>query len=258
MTAQAILEANRIGMTFDTPSGAVEAIREVSFELEAGEIVALIGPSGCGKSTLFNIISGLLDPSRGEVRIGGVDGISRSVGYMLQKDLLLPWRTVIDNVVLGLEVRGVAKSESYPKAQALIEAYGLAGFENARPTTLSGGMRQRVAIMRTLAFDPTVVLLDEPFSALDFQTRTLLQTDVARIIGEQQKSAVLITHDIGEAITMADRIVVLTQRPSTVMRELSVNIDREDRSPIALRSNPRYNELFIQVWNDLQQDVKVA
>lgn len=247
----AILTAERIGMTFETPGGPVEAIGEISFSLAPGEIVALIGPSGCGKTTLFNIISGLLDPSRGHVSIGQ-DTDGQSVGYMLQKDLLLPWRSVIDNVILGLEIRGVPRAESHVIARRLIEAYGLAGFENAQPSTLSGGMRQRVAIMRTLAFDPAVVLLDEPFSALDFQTRTLLQTDVARIIREQRKSAILITHDIGEAITMADRIVVLTQRPSTVMRELEVDIPRAERDPVALRSTPRYNEIFIQLWEDLQ------
>lgn len=248
----AVLTAEQVGMVFETPDGSsVEAIRDISFELRAGEIVALIGPSGCGKTTLFNIISGLLEPSRGSFAVaGGRNGAS--VGYMLQKDLLLPWRSVIDNVVLGLEVRGVAKSESHPIAQRLIEAYGLAGFENAKPATLSGGMRQRVAIMRTLAFDPAVVLLDEPFSALDFQTRTLLQTDVARIIAEKQKSAILITHDIGEAITMADRVLVLSQRPSTVVRELTIDIPREARDAVALRSDPRFNQLFITIWNDIQ------
>lgn len=250
MTQAPILSARNIGMTFDGDDGPVEAIRDISFDLAQGEIVALVGPSGCGKTTLFNIVSGLLEPSRGAVSIENNES-GQSVGYMLQKDLLLPWRSVIDNVVLGLEVRGVPKSESYPIAQRLIEAYGLKGFEKARPSTLSGGMRQRVAIMRTLAFDPSVVLLDEPFSALDFQTRTLLQTDVARIISEQNKSSILITHDIGEALTMADRVVVLTQRPSTVIRELVVDIPREARDPVTLRSDPRFNEFFIRIWGDL-------
>lgn len=248
----AILTAENVGMVFETPDGgSVEAIRDISFQLRAGEIVALIGPSGCGKTTLFNIISGLLEPSRGSFAVEG-DENGQSVGYMLQKDLLLPWRSVIDNVVLGLEVRGVARSVSRPIAQGLIEAYGLAGFENAKPATLSGGMRQRVAIMRTLAFDPAVVLLDEPFSALDFQTRTLLQTDVARIIAEKRKSAILITHDIGEALTMADRVLVLSQRPSIVMRELVVDIPRDARDAVGLRSDPRFNDLFITIWNDIQ------
>ncbi|MFW2587281.1 ABC transporter ATP-binding protein [Sagittula sp. SSi028] len=251
----AILTAEHVGMVFDTPDGGtVEAIRDVSFELYPGEIVALIGPSGCGKTTLFNIISGLLTPSRGSFTVNGADH-GPSVGYMLQKDLLLPWRSVIDNVVLGLEVRGIAPSQSYPIAKRLIAAYGLAGFEDSKPATLSGGMRQRVAIMRTLAFDPAVVLLDEPFSALDFQTRTLLQTDVAKIIAESQKSAVLITHDIGEAITMADRVIVLSQRPSTVLRELVVDIPRDARDAVALRSDKRFNELFIEIWNDVQHKV---
>lgn len=251
MTTMPVLSADNIGMVFPTPTGSVEAIRDVSFDLNPGEIVALVGPSGCGKTTLFNIVSGLLKPSRGAFRISErVSG--QAVGYMLQKDLLLPWRTVIDNVILGLEVRGVRKDVAYEKARALINAYGLKGFENAKPATLSGGMRQRVAIMRTLAFDPAVVLLDEPFSALDFQTRTLLQTDVARIIAENQKSAILITHDIGEAITMADRAVILSRRPSSVICEIDIDIPRTDRSPVALRSNPRFNALFVEIWEKLQ------
>ncbi|QOL79584.1 ABC transporter ATP-binding protein [Pseudooceanicola spongiae] len=246
-----ILSANAIGMRFESASGPVEAIGNVSFDLREGEILALVGPSGCGKTTLFNIITGLLAPSRGEIVIAS-DRAGQDVGYMLQKDLLLPWRSVIDNVILGLEVRGMARDKARAIARDLIEAYGLKGFEDARPSTLSGGMRQRVAIMRTLAFDPAVVLLDEPFSALDFQTRTLLQQDVARIIAERRKSAILITHDIGEAITMADRILVLSTRPSTVIRTMDIEIPRDARDPISLRSDQRYNDYFVSIWEDLQ------
>ncbi len=246
-----ILSANAIGMRFEAASGPVEAIGNVSFDLREGEILALVGPSGCGKTTLFNIITGLLAPSRGEIVIAS-DRAGQDVGYMLQKDLLLPWRSVIDNVILGLEVRGMTRDKARAIARDLIEAYGLKGFEDARPSTLSGGMRQRVAIMRTLAFDPAVVLLDEPFSALDFQTRTLLQQDVARIIAERRKSAILITHDIGEAITMADRILVLSTRPSTVIRTMDIEIPRDARDPISLRSDQRYNDYFVSIWEDLQ------
>jgi NitT/TauT family transport system ATP-binding protein len=253
-----ILSANAIGMRFESASGPVEAIGNVSFDLREGEILALVGPSGCGKTTLFNIITGLLAPSRGEIVIAS-DRAGQDVGYMLQKDLLLPWRSVIDNVILGLEVRGMARDKARAIARDLIEAYGLKGFEDARPSTLSGGMRQRVAIMRTLAFDPAVVLLDEPFSALDFQTRTLLQQDVARIIAERRKSAILITHDIGEAITMADRILVLSTRPSTVIRTMDIEIPRDARDPISLRSDQRYNDYFVSIWEDLQlPDARVA
>ncbi|KAA2312083.1 ABC transporter ATP-binding protein [Pseudooceanicola sediminis] len=249
-----ILSAAGIGMTFESASGPVEAIGNVSFDLREGEILALVGPSGCGKTTLFNIITGLLAPSRGGITIAS-DRAGQDVGYMLQKDLLLPWRSVIDNVILGLEVRGMARDKARAIARDLIEAYGLKGFEDARPGTLSGGMRQRVAIMRTLAFDPAVVLLDEPFSALDFQTRTLLQQDVARIISERRKSAILITHDIGEAITMADRILVLSNRPSTVIRTMDIQIPRDARDPVALRSDQRYNDYFVSIWQDLQLPV---
>jgi ABC-type nitrate/sulfonate/bicarbonate transport system ATPase subunit len=180
-----VLEAKQVTMAFNagTPREVV-AFRDISFTLRQGEILAIVGPSGCGKSTLFNVIAGLLRPTSGSVSVDGtlVDGARGHIGYMLQKDLLLPWRSVLDNVTLGLEVRGTPSAEARDRAMALIRRYGLAGFESARPRALSGGMRQRVAFMRTLALDPKAILLDEPFSALDFQTRLILQGDVKRII----------------------------------------------------------------------------
>ncbi|OYX79271.1 MAG: spermidine/putrescine ABC transporter ATP-binding protein, partial [Bradyrhizobium sp. 35-63-5] len=180
------------------------------------------------------------------------------VGYMLQKDLLLPWRSVIDNVVLGLEVRGAPKSKSRAIAMDLIRAYGLSGFEHARPATLSGGMRQRVAIMRTLAFDPEVILLDEPFSALDFQTRLLLQADVSRIIAERGKSAILVTHDIGEAIAMADRVLVLSARPATVRALHIIDLPKAGRDPVALRTDATFQAYFSRIWADLEMPPATA
>ncbi|MEW6121784.1 MAG: ABC transporter ATP-binding protein [Pseudomonadota bacterium] len=249
-----VLRAEDVGMVFPGRNGPVEAIRKVDFELYEGETLAIVGPSGCGKSTLFNAISGLLKPTRGLIEVDGlkVDDATGHVGYMLQKDLLLPWRTVMENVVLGLEVRGTPKAEARAIAQGLINAYGLSGFENARPATLSGGMRQRVAIMRTLAFDPKVILLDEPFSALDFQTRLLLQADVTRIIGERGKSAILVTHDIGEAIAMADRVLVLSLRPATVRAVHEIRLPREGADPVALRADPAFTEYFSMIWKDLE------
>jgi NitT/TauT family transport system ATP-binding protein len=252
-----VLRAQDVGVTFETTGQHVEAIRKVDFELYQGETLAIVGPSGCGKSTLFNAIAGLLRPTRGHVEAAGVriDDTTGHVGYMLQKDLLLPWRTVIDNVVLGLEVRNVPKPRSYEIARELIRAYGLAGFEHAKPASLSGGMRQRVAIMRTLAFDPQVILLDEPFSALDFQTRLLLQVDVARIIAERDKSAILVTHDIGEAIAMADRILVLSARPATVRAIHIIDMPRVGRDPVALRTDPSFQAYFARIWADLEMPV---
>ena len=250
------LEARGVGMVFgpDTPR-PVEAFRSITFELAPRETIAIVGPSGCGKSTLFNVIAGLIRPTAGSVYVGGerVERAAGHVGYMLQKDLLLPWRSVVENVVLGLEVRGVPRARAEGRARELIRAYGLAGFEDARPAKLSGGMRQRVAFMRTLALDPDVILLDEPFSALDFQTRMLLQSETMTIIREQGKSAILVTHDIGEAIVMADRILVMTHRPARILDVHEVRF--RERDPVTIREEPDFNRLFRTIWRQLEAKV---
>jgi NitT/TauT family transport system ATP-binding protein len=251
------LETQSVSMVFNPGSAKpVEAFRNITFSLAPRETIAIVGPSGCGKSTLFNVIAGLIRPTAGAVLVAGerVDRAAGHVGYMLQKDLLLPWRSVLQNVVLGLEVRCVGRAAAEAQARALITAYGLGGFEDTKPSKLSGGMRQRVAFMRTLALDPDVILLDEPFSALDFQTRMLLQTETMTIIRERAKSAILVTHDIGEAITMADRILVMTHRPARVLAEHTVVL--ADRDPIAIRQSPAFNQLFETIWRQL--DAKVA
>lgn len=231
----------------------VVAFKDVSFSLRAEEILAIVGPSGCGKSTLFNVIAGLQPSSSGKVIVDGtlVSDAKGHVGYMLQKDLLLPWRSVLDNVALGLEVKGVDRETRYSVARKLINAYGLGGFEDARPATLSGGMRQRVAFMRTLALDPKVILLDEPFSALDFQTRTHLQSEVLKIIKQHRKSAILVTHDIGEAVTMADRVMILSRRPGTIKQIVDIDLAESERDPVRLRDNPKYQAYFQALWDDL-------
>ena len=252
---ETVLQAEGLSMVFNAGQpNAVPAFQDVTFSLARQETLAIIGPSGCGKSTLFNVIAGLLEPTAGEVHVGGqrVSDATGHVGYMLQKDLLLPWRSVLDNVILGLEVRGAPLDQARETALRLISAYGLKGFEHARPGTLSGGMRQRVAFMRTLATDPEVVLLDEPFSALDFQTRILLQGDVKRIIAERGKSAILVTHDIGEALTMADRILVLSHRPGRIRSIHAVDLDRSDPDPIRFRRDPRFQEYFELLWAELE------
>lgn len=231
----------------------VEAIRHISFELQKGETLAIVGPSGCGKSTLFNVIAGLIEPSDGVVVVEGkrVDRATGHVGYMLQKDLLLPWRSVLDNILLGLEVRGPVSPKDCDRVLEMVRRYGLSGFESSRPAQLSGGMRQRVAFMRTLAIDPGVILLDEPFSALDFQTRLVLQAEVMGVIRERGKSVVLVTHDIGEAITMSDRIIVLTNRPAEVKSVHRIDLDVAERDPVRVRSSDKYNQLFQTVWSEL-------
>lgn len=255
-----VLEAKRVTMAFEAgTSREVVAFRDISFTLRHGEILAIVGPSGCGKSTLFNVIAGLLRPTSGSVVVDGalVDGARGHIGYMLQKDLLLPWRSVLDNVTLGLEVRGTSPGEARDRALSLIRRYGLAGFESARPRALSGGMRQRVAFMRTLALDPKAILLDEPFSALDFQTRLILQGDVKRIIREQHKAAILVTHDIGEAIAMADRVLVLSQRPGTIKSIHDIELG-DVTDPGALRRSPAFNEYFDTIWRELDGHVEAV
>ncbi len=250
------LEAHGVGMVFNAGTAkAVAAFQDISFALAPGETLAIVGPSGCGKTTLFNVIAGLLRPSTGSVSVAGqrVDRAGGHVGYMLQRDLLLPWRSVLDNVTLGLEVRGTPRRAATEQARALIAAYGLAGFEDARPRSLSGGMRQRVAFMRTLALDPTVILLDEPFSALDFQTRLLLQTETMAAIRDRHKSAILVTHDIGEAITMADRIIVMTHRPARILAIHPVGAAARD--PVTMRETPEFQQLFQTIWGELQAKV---
>ena len=255
-----VLEANHVTMAFEarTPREVV-AFRDVSFTLRHGEILAIVGPSGCGKSTLFNVIAGLLRPTSGSVRVDGalVDGARGHIGYMLQKDLLLPWRTVLENVTIGLEVRGTPPAQAKERALSLIRRYGLAGFESSKPRALSGGMRQRVAFMRTLALDPKAILLDEPFSALDFQTRLILQGDVKRIIREQHKAAILVTHDIGEAIAMADRVLVLSQRPGTIKNIHDIELG-DVTDPGALRRSPAFNEYFDTIWRELDAHVEAV
>jgi NitT/TauT family transport system ATP-binding protein len=248
-----VLEARQVTMAFEAGTAReVVAFRDISFTLKPSEILAIVGPSGCGKSTLFNVIAGLLRPTSGSVSVDGalVDGAHGHIGYMLQKDLLLPWRSVLENVTLGLEVRGTAPREARERAMSLIQRYGLAGFEATRPRALSGGMRQRVAFMRTLALDPKAILLDEPFSALDFQTRLILQSDVKRIIREQRKAAILVTHDIGEAIAMADRVLVLSQRPGTVKAIHEIQLG-DVTDPGALRRSPAFNAYFDTIWRQL-------
>jgi NitT/TauT family transport system ATP-binding protein len=251
---QSVLAAENIKMTFnpDMPD-EVTAIANIGFDLKRGETLGIVGPSGCGKTTLFNIVSGLLVPTAGSITVNGkrVQDARGHVGYMLQKDLLLPWRNVLDNVIIGLQVRHTPRREAEKIARELINAYGLKGFENAYPSSLSGGMRQRVAFMRTLAFSPDVILLDEPFSALDSQTRLLLQADVLRIIRERHCSVVLVTHDVGEAITMCDRIVVITSRPGRVKSVHTIGIPAELRHPLKIRKQPRFNELYETIWDEL-------
>src|SRR6201998_3873253 len=248
------LEYRSVTMRFADAKGggALTAVRGVSLSVRDGEVVSLIGPSGCGKSTLLNIGSGLTAPSEGAAFVDGerVAGPNAHVAFMLQKDLLLPWRTVVENVMFGVEIQGVPAAERRQRAQALLENFNLAEFSNHYPHQLSGGMRQRVALARTLAVDPHVLLLDEPFSAVDAQTRMGLQRDLAQTLARERKTALLITPDLAEAVTLSDRVLVMSRRPGTIIDEIAIEIPQRD-NPIARRRDTRFGDYVAQLMDRL-------
>jgi ABC-type nitrate/sulfonate/bicarbonate transport system ATPase subunit len=222
------LDLRGITHVFPTRGGGVAALEEVSIRIPERMFVSILGPSGCGKSTIFNIVAGLLKPSSGAVYLGGEDisGMIGFVGYMLQKDLLLPWRTVLDNVILGMELQGVSKSNARERALPQLRRYGLAGFEHQYPGALSGGMRQRAALLRTLLYESPVVLLDEPFGALDAQTRAQMQAWLLQIWTDFDKTVVFVTHDVEEAVLLSDRVIVMTPRPGRIKAVIDVPVPR--------------------------------
>ena len=244
----------------DADGGLIEVIRDITLGIRKEEFISIVGPSGCGKTTMFNIIAGPLEPSGGHITLHGKHDAKRParIGYMLQTDLLFPWRTIIDNVSLGLEIAGKRKEERYELAHRYLKRYGLGDFAEAYPSKLSGGMRQRVALIRTLITDPDVILLDEPFSALDYQTRLVLEEEIVSILREFGKTVVLITHDIGEAISMSDRIAVMSKRPTTVKKIYEVGLARKHGSCLKARSDAEYHEFFDQIWSDLDIQMGAA
>lgn len=253
-----VLDIKHISMKYQDTSGEINAIDNVSFGVEAGEFVSLVGPSGCGKSTLLSIVSGLLQPSSGEVFIDGekAEGISPKIGYMLQKDNLLEWRSIYRNILLGLEIRGEVNKESRQYADELLKTYGLYEFKDNYPAQLSGGMRQRAALIRTLVSKPDILLLDEAFSALDYQTRLAVGDDVYQIIRKENKTVLMVTHDIPEAISMSDRIVVLTKRPAEVKAIHPIRFDNlEKRTPLACREEESFSRYFNLIWKELDVHV---
>src|SRR3954466_4776339 len=227
---------DHLGMAFATPGGMFRAVEPLDLTIETGRFVSLVGPSGCGKSTLFNVIAGLLQPTEGRVLIDGEDatGTIGRVGYMLQKDLLLPWRSVLDNVILGMEIQGKPLKEARERALPLLNKYGLAGFEYLYPSALSGGMRQRAALLRTLLFDTDVILLDEPFGALDAQTKLKMQEWLMQLWSDFGKTVLFVTHDVEEAIYLSDEIYVMGTRPGRVIETISVTLPRPRRRTSAL------------------------
>jgi ABC-type nitrate/sulfonate/bicarbonate transport system ATPase subunit len=222
------LHVDRAGKEFATPGGVFRAVAPLELSIETGRFISLVGPSGCGKSTLFNIIAGLLPPTEGRIIIDGDDatGTIGRVGYMLQKDLLLPWRTVLDNVILGMEIQGKPLREARERALPLLKKYGLGGFENFYPNSLSGGMRQRAALLRTLLFDTDVILLDEPFGALDAQTKLHMQEWLMQLWSDFRKTVVFVTHDVDEAIYLSDEIHVMGTRPGRILETIPIGLSR--------------------------------
>jgi NitT/TauT family transport system ATP-binding protein len=244
MAPKVQLRLNGIRKSFPGKSEPVKVLDGLTFDIHEKDFVSIIGPSGCGKTTVFNVIAGLAEPDEGMLLYRGqeVENLRGRVGYMMQKDLLFPWLTVLDNVLLGLDAKGVSPAEARDTAREYISTFGLSGFENAYPKMLSGGMRQRAALIRTLVLDPDILLLDEPFSALDYQTRLYLEAVLLEAVETFNKTVILVTHDIDEAVALSKRVVVLSHRPTTVK---SVHeIDLSERSPIAARSDPRFSGYF--------------
>ena len=250
----AILVAEDIIVRFETPEGPLTAVDNVSFEVRQGEFLSVIGPSGCGKSTLFNVIGGLLSSHEGIVSVAGetISGPHKSIGMVFQEESTFPWRTVTDNVAFPLELVGMPKAKRVERARHFISLVGLDGFENRYPGELSGGMRQRVSLARTLASEPKILLMDEPFAALDEQTRLLLGDKVLQIQQQLKQTTLLITHNITEAVQMSDQILVMTYRPGKLKRVVEINLPRPRTSEIV--GSEAFGRYVAQIWNDLREE----
>ena len=250
-----ILAFKDISLNYQSLSGEIPAIEHISFSVKEGEFIAFIGPSGCGKTTVLSLIAGLLKPSSGEIILDGklLTKPTFDIGYMLQSDQLFSWRSIYQNVCLGLEIRHAKNTDNLRHIDGLLQKYGLWEFKNAKPSQLSGGMRQRVALIRTLALKPKLLLLDEPFSALDYQTRLRVCDDVFRIISSEKQTAILVTHDIAEAISLADRVFVLSKRPGKI-KNVYQTCCRDFGSPLRRREHPEFPKLFEKIYKEISDD----
>ncbi len=248
-----VLEVSGVSYSYHTLSGETPALSNITFSVPEGEFLAIVGPSGCGKSTLLSMIASLMEPESGTISIHGAPAsMSRQrIGYMLQKDHLFEWRTIYKNVILGLEIQNRMTERNLEHVEQLLRDYGLDQFRNARPSELSGGMRQRAALIRTLALNPDLLLLDEPFSALDYQTRLQVCDDVYRIIRKEKKTIILVTHDLSEAISMADRVLILSHRPATVQKIVSIDFADSDLLPMERRQASEFKQYFNEIWKEL-------
>ena len=241
------LNIDHISYSYHTLNGETPAVTDVSITIEKGEFIAIVGPSGCGKSTLLSLIAGLIHPDSGSITLGS----NSNIGYMFQKDNLFEWRTVYGNARLGLDIQHCATPKKLEYVDTLLKAYGLDSFKDVRPSQLSGGMRQRAALIRTLALEPDLLLLDEPFSALDYQTRLEVCDDIGTILKNEGKTAILVTHDLSEAISMGDRVVVLTKRPCTIRDIITIDLGIDNRTPMTSRNAPAFKDYFNIIWKEL-------
>ena len=249
-----ILKIQDITKKYQAKNGEIIAIEKIQFGVKPGEFISIIGPSGCGKSTLLSIIAGLEPKTTGKILLEGEEiiNISPKIGYMLQKDSLLEWRTIYQNVIFGLEVKHMKDKENEEYAINLLKKYKLYEFKDKYPNQLSGGMRQRVALIRTLAIKPKILLLDEAFSALDYQTRIMVTNDIFHILKNEKITVLMVTHDISEAISMADRVIVLSQRPAKIQNIHTIDFEMENRTPINCRNSPKFSKYFNDLWKELE------
>lgn len=245
-----------ICMTYHTLKEETHAINPINFTVNNGDFLSIIGPSGCGKSTILNIIAGLIQPSSGKIFIDNkeIDSSCSSIGYMFQKDHLFPWLTVYENVCMGLKIQKNLNDKNKNYINELLEKYELLEFKNHYPDQLSGGMRQRVALIRTLAINPKVLLLDEPFSALDYQTRLNISDEIYEIIKKEKKTVIMVTHDISEAVSMSDRVIALSKRPASIENDLVIKFDDVFNTPLKRREAPEFTKYFNTLWKELNKN----
>lgn len=258
MERKKIGEIRDLSVNYHSLEGETLALKNINFDIYENEIIGIVGPSGCGKSTLLSLISGLIKPSTGHVLINNrlVDKPLKNVGYMFQNDQLFYWRNILRNVTIGLEIQNKLNENTKTQAKEMLKSYGLEDFIESFPSQLSGGMRQRVALIRTLILNPDILLLDEPFSALDYQTRLTIADEIGVILKKEQKTALMVTHDIAEAISMCDRIIILTHRPGTIKEIVDIHLScKGEKTPLKTRESQEFRHYFNKIWKELDVHV---